>query len=91
MNKYSINTVLRDTRNNKTAMVEAVLHTDKGVLYTVKFEHGPYKRYYEEKLLKVFRLAIADYSNVVFYDFKNKTQFANYESWLAWAEQQKAS
>jgi hypothetical protein len=63
---YSIGMALIDTRNGRMAQIETVVRSRKGLLYTVQYETGEYRRYYETSLNEKFRPA---YTNVLFVDF----------------------
>jgi len=64
---YQIGTILIDTRNGKTCHIETSVVTRKGTLYTVQYNTGEYKRYYETSLNKTF--VLDDRSNVIHVDF----------------------
>jgi len=64
---FQVGTILIDTRNGKTCHIEAMVVTQKGTLYTIQFDTGEYKRYYETSLNKTF--VLDDRSNVIHIDF----------------------
>jgi hypothetical protein len=63
---YQIGTILIDTRTGKACHIENCVVTRKGTLYTIQYETGEYKRYYETSLKEKF---YADRSNVIHIDF----------------------
>jgi hypothetical protein len=97
MSKYKLNYYLVDTRNNKWCEIVDILQTKGSNLYTVKYNDGQHKRYYENKLLELFvpsqknepEYNPDDYKNVYFMDMKNKSKFSDYKSWLAWINNNK--
>lgn len=86
---------LIDTRTRSIATIVDISDQPKGLLYTVQYGDDQYRRYYEHRLLDLFRPVAkeqkrhrpkADYTNVEFYDFKNKSKFADHSTWYHWMQ-----
>lgn len=85
---------LIDTRNRDIATIVDISDQPKGLLYTVQYGDSEYRRYYEHKLLDIFKPiesattevtitipVIPPHENVTFMDFRSRTKIANYTTW----------
>lgn len=75
---FEVGTVLKRDRTGQMVTVDRVVTNKRGILYTVQYETGEYRRYYAPKLLEEFTevdakpLAQVDTTNVIFVDFQKR-------------------
>jgi len=89
---YELNQELVDLRTGSIVTIVDIKTNKKGILYTVQYGDYENKRYYGYRFQKYFaeltgetyKTPRQDYDNVAFIDFRRKSKFANYESWLQW-------
>jgi hypothetical protein len=88
---------LIDTRTRSIATIVDISDQPKGLLYTVQYGDNEYRRYYEHRLMDLFKPIVKErkrakpkaptipaHENVTFMDFRSKTKFANYPTWYEW-------
>lgn len=82
---YNVGQTLKHNRSHNLATIVDVVNNRRGTLYTVQYETGDYRRYYQNRLTEIFKTVDAvaptiDTTNVVFVDFKRRCVIS-FEEW----------
>lgn len=91
--------MLLDRRTKSIAIIVDVSKQPKGLLYTLDYGNGKFRRYYEHRLCTLFRRidkspvqnkpskpVQTDFKNVVFVNFKYRTKFTSFTTWYNWVK-----
>lgn len=77
----------KNKKTGKIGVIDLTVNTNKGILHTIKYIDGTYRRYYENTLNSNFiqydnatnvpeKETVSKRDNVIFVDFKNKCKIA---------------